>query len=191
MLGDKRYWFESGITKIGHGCWARLIKRDIARDILFDVTLPIGEDIVWNLEALQKCVSVCVAETVWYGYYYHMESACRRFRANAVTESKDSLNRMAEYLDMSNDGEYYAYCSRAYTDLYRLHQTFLRNTESKLSSKERRNIESSIYNDAPWVEIKNKRFISMCKFKDRLFLFLYRIRLLFMYYYIRDKVKKG
>ena len=191
MLGERRYWFKSRITKIGHGCWARIIKSSIAKSISFDTKLPIGEDIVWNLEALKKSSVVCIAETVWYGYYYHLESACRRYRANAIQESRDSLLRMKQYLDLNDDGEYYAFCSRAYTDLYRIHQCYLNNNENNLSSAEKRKISLMIYNSDPWAEIKRKRYWAMCSKKEKIYLTMFRAKVLFRYYCLRDMIKKS
>ena len=93
--------------------------------------------------------------------------------------------------DLNDDGEYYAFCSRAYTDLYRIHQCYLNNNENNLSSAEKRKISLMIYNSDPWAEIKRKRYWAMCSKKEKIYLTMFRAKVLFRYYCLRDMIKKS
>lgn len=187
MLGKKRYQFGSGKASVGQGSWTRLVKKEKAVSVMFDTSLPIGEDVVWNLELFKICNKVCVAETVWYGYYYNPTSATRRFRSRAIEESKESMDKIKKYLDLDNDDEYYSYCSRAFVDLHRIHQCFIGNPQNPLSSAQIRKKAKYVYTNEPWNELKSKRYFAMCSKKDKITLLLFRFKLLFSYYSLRDK----
>ena len=59
----------------GRGPWTRLIKREIAENTLFNTELKMGEDIVWNLQLLDKCKKTMLVERIWYLYYVNNNSA--------------------------------------------------------------------------------------------------------------------
>ena len=48
----------------GRGPWTRLIKREIAENTLFNTELKMGEDIVWNLQLLDKCKKTMLVERI-------------------------------------------------------------------------------------------------------------------------------
>lgn len=68
------------------GCWGRMIRADILRDVRFDESLSIGEDIVFNVAVLQKCQSVVVTPEVWYRYRQNASSAVYRYRKDSFQE---------------------------------------------------------------------------------------------------------
>ncbi len=187
MLGRKKYMINGGKASVWHGPWTRLIRKNIAEEVLFDTSLPIGEDVVWNLMLLQKCKKVCIAETAWYGYYYNPDSATRRFRNRAIEESEESLNKMKPLLDFNNDKEYYSFCSRAFTDLDRIYRCYIGNNQNPLSSAEIKKRANYVYTSKPWAELKSKRYFKMCSKKEKMTVLLYRFKLLFTYYSLRDK----
>ena len=67
MLG--RVQHQTDGSYLGQGPWNRLVSRQLAVNTPFNETLPIGEDIVWNLQLLLKAKKVCIANNVWYIYY--------------------------------------------------------------------------------------------------------------------------
>lgn len=188
MVGRKRYEFKSGLGKIDHGPWARLVRREIAQNVKFDIDLPIGEDVVWNFEVLNRSDTVCVAEAIWYGYYFNPVSSSRRYRENAICESENSLRKIKEYLCFDDDDEYYAFCSRCVTDLYRIHKCFLGNTDSRLSKDDKSKSLKELYSEEPWIEIASKRFYRLCRAKEKVSCLLYRYKLLFFYYDFRSRI---
>lgn len=185
MLGRRRYFIGKDGISVGQGPWTRLVKKELAESVMFDTSLPIGEDVVWNLELLRKCRTVCVAETAWYGYYYNPDSATRRYRERAVEESEESLNKMRTYLDLNNDAEFYSFCSRTFVDLDRLSRCYIDNNDNPHSRKEIKRKKKYIYTHEPWSILNSRRFFRMCSNKERATLLLFRFRLLFLYYSMR------
>lgn len=67
---------------INRGPCARLIKSDIAKRVLFDEELVLGEDVEWNMRILNECNIVCFIPNVWYGYLIYTSSSLRKYYGN-------------------------------------------------------------------------------------------------------------
>lgn len=83
-LGFKSYMLQ-GFGNRGYlsgGPCERLIRADIAKNTLFPVEIPLGEDKLWNLQLLNKCKKICVLGDCWYQYVIHDNSAVRGYRGN-------------------------------------------------------------------------------------------------------------
>ena len=64
--------------------FARLIKAEIARQVLFPEDLKIGEDIVWNSRVISLCQKIAVAKSIWYGYVQYPCSAINKYYGNRI-----------------------------------------------------------------------------------------------------------
>lgn len=181
MLGRAPY--QSNNAYLGQGPWNRLVRRSLAVKTPFDETLPIGEDIVWNLQLLQKAGKVCIVDRVWYIYYMNPTSSSRKYRENAIKESYDSLRKMREYLDIEDDEQYLSYCYRCWSDLKRIYLCYL-----SYNSKEKLQQKRYLFTSDPWHELSSKRFKRLCNYKYQLMRVLYKSRLLFDYYHIKTKL---
>ena len=184
MLGTKKYSFRDG--KIGQGPWARLIEATLCKKLKFDSTLAIGEDVLWNLQVLEKAKKVCLVENVWYGYFLNPVSSSRRFRVNAIAESVSSLRKIRDYIDFKNDEEYASYCRRCCGDLRRIYKCFISYCYNNCSMREIHKVVFKIYDKEPWEKKKEKRFSKLCTLKERLFCAFYRYHFLFLYYRVKD-----
>ena len=71
-----------GVGAVQRGPIARLIEADIAKAVLFDETLVLGEDVEWNMRILNACDVVSFARSVWYGYLTYGNSSLRRYRGD-------------------------------------------------------------------------------------------------------------
>ena len=67
---------------INRGPCVRLIKSDIAKRVLFDEELVLGEDVEWNMRILNECSIVCFVPNVWYGYLKYTNSSLNRYYGN-------------------------------------------------------------------------------------------------------------
>lgn len=81
---------------LGQGPWNRLVKADIAKKTVFDTSLKIGEDIVWNYQLLDRAKRVCVAHKLWYWYYINPVSASENF------DRMQSANRAEAWTKLKN-----------------------------------------------------------------------------------------
>lgn len=48
--------------------WNKLYKRTLCKDLWFDTTVTLGEDLLFNLEYLEKIQNMCVLSDCYYGY---------------------------------------------------------------------------------------------------------------------------
>ncbi len=183
MLGRLQY--QSDGSYLGQGPWNRLVSRKLAVSTLFDEKLPIGEDIVWNLQLLQKASKVCVVNHVWYIYYMNPNSSSRKYRKNAIKESYDSLTEMKKHLDMDDDEQYLSYCLRCWSDLKRIYRCFL-----SYNRKEHSQQKKNLFQKEPWNVLSSKRFKRLCNLKYRFMRDLYVSHLLFEYYHIKEMVSR-
>ena len=179
MLGRVQHQ-EDG-SYLGQGPWNRLVKRQLAVSTPFNEALPIGEDIVWNLQLLQKARKVCIAHRVWYRYYMNPCSSSRKYRENAIKESYDSLMEMKKYLDLNDDEQYLSYCLRCWSDLNRIYRCYLSHNRNGYSQQKK-----YLFQNYPWHELATKRFKNLCDLKYRFMRGLYINQLLFGYYRIKS-----
>lgn len=181
MLGRVRYYSKEAY--LGQGPWNRMVTRELACNTLFDEKLPIGEDIVWNLQILQKAKKACLVDHVWYIYYMNPISSSRKYRVNAIEESRLSLNEIKEYMNLNDNEQYLSYCLRCWSDLKRIFRCYL-SYNRKVDHQQ----EKVLYSNTPWSELANKRFIKVCGRSGWFMRMLYSRRLLFAYYRFRSTV---
>ena len=183
MVGSQMLYFTNS-TFLGQGPWNRLIKNELAKKVNFNTNLKIGEDIVWNYELMKNSKRICVVNRCWYLYYINPSSASRRYRSDAINESKKSLIEIKKYLNLSNDEEYKAYCSRCLSDLKRIYYTYL----SFPNNKSRDDVKILYTN--PWSEAKSVKYFRLCSKKQKVVAMLYKLNLLFLYYRMKSFFKK-
>lgn len=84
FLGQGKPEFQNlnGIGEVNRGPVARLLQSSIAKQVLFDERLVIGEDVEWNMRVLNACDSVCLVKNSWYGYYISTASSLRKYYGN-------------------------------------------------------------------------------------------------------------
>lgn len=181
MIGE-RLRFENGLIYIGRGPWTRLVKREIAVNTPFTEGLPICEDIIWNLQILEKSKKVCYVKKAWYVYNMGNDQATtKRYNEKVAELSKMGLEATAKYLNFNNDGEFFAYCQRCVEDLYDINKRFLENEKCTLSKKEKNSIRRRLYTEAPWNTLADKRFFRLGSKMDKIKFLLYKCRLLLTY----------
>ncbi len=181
MLGKVHYYSKDAY--LGQGPWNRMVSRELACNILFDESLPIGEDIVWNLQLLQKAKRVCLVDRIWYIYYMNPTSSSRKYRIDAIDESYRSLNEIKKYLNLDDNEQYLSYCLRCWSDLKRIFRCYL-----SYNQKADRRQEKILYSRSPWDELATRRFIKVCGRNGWFMRTLYSMRLLFVYYRIKSTV---
>ena len=181
MLGRVRY--QSDKSYLGHGPWNRLVRSELAKKVLFNESLPIGEDIVWNLQILEKANRVCIVNRVWYVYYMNLVSSSRKYRENAIKESYDSLMEIKKYLSSEDDEQFLSFCLRCWSDLKRIYRCYL-SYENKNGSIEK----NRLFIEEPWSVLSSDRFKKLQGFKFFFMRILYKNKLLFKYYWLKDKL---
>ena len=109
------YLYHDGKRVFGRGPWARLIRSSIAKSVAFPIGVPIGEDVLWNLEIIQNTKKRIVSSQTWYVYLKNTESVTGRY--NPAIEEK--LLPFYERLDACYDTDSFLYWRRVQRDLKR------------------------------------------------------------------------
>lgn len=184
MVG-KRISFKNGLIYIGRGPWTRIVKREIAVAIPFDCNLSICEDIVWNLQILDKSNKVCYVSREWYAYNNSQEeSATKGYNEKIIDQSREGLNKIKEYLHFDANEEYKAFCERCLEDVSNISHRYLSNKKCILTMKQKHQLRKKIYTEMPWNIVADKKFLILASYKDKLKSILYKYRLLFIIYAI-------
>ncbi len=92
VMTDKEYWTKGARMNVGP--IAKLVKHSLAKDILFNRELKIGEDRLWNLQVAKKAQRIVMVKSCWYYYFVYKNSATHRFWA----EGLEDFIRWHEYL---------------------------------------------------------------------------------------------
>ena len=178
MLG--RLKKQSNGSYLGQGPWNRLVRRKLVMGTQFIEGMPVGEDIVWNLQLLQKAQKVCLVDDVWYVYYMNPGSSTRKYRENAIGESCDSIMEIRKYLNLEDDEQYLSYCLRCWSDLKRIYRCYI-SYDRKAAKKDKK----YLFTNAPWNVLATKRFTKLCASKYKIMVILYKSHLLFEYYHLK------
>lgn len=175
---------------IGRGPWTRILKREFAENTPFDTSLPIGEDILWNLQLMEKCEKICVAYRIWYLYYINNASATHKFNSNVVDIAEKQLTAFKEYIDFNSDAQYCAYCERILEELQRINDYYLSSDKCPLDKKGKKELTHKLYTAPLWKPAGDPRFYKKTTKNRRLKALLYRYKLLFLFFKIKSFVKE-
>lgn len=175
---------------IGRGPWTRILKREFAENTPFDTSLPIGEDILWNLQLVEKCEKICVAYRIWYLYYVNNASATHKFNNNVVYISEKQLAAFKEHIDFNSDVQYCAYCERILEELQRINDYYLSSDKCPLDKKKKKQLIHKLYTAPLWKPAGDPRFYKKTTKNRKLKALLYRYKLLFLFFKIKSFERK-
>ena len=188
---------------INRGIAARLVRRDLlTEEFLFPEKLRIAEDASWNLALVNQFHGYYVP-SLWYYYWENGKSVSNRYNPHVIRDMEDHLAVIRGQLDLSNDPEYRAYMDLMMDDLRYIHLCMIGNPRWKAKAVQRgqgnaaqgrkayalqrRKVLSHLYNDLPWREIGEKRYARLTSARNRWKAELYRLRLLFMFWSLRNR----
>lgn len=176
LLGNRfRIRFHDGY--IGRGPWGRLIRSDLANENLFDEKLHYDEDIVWNLQLLGRCGTICLVPEVWYGYWRNPNSVTRRFNVDYVEECRKGLEKISCSIDLNDDRIYSSFIDHIYELMRRCWNYYLRKARD-VDRRAYRAAVKSMYTETPWTELGSFRYMTTGG-RYRKDMLLYRLHLYF------------
>ena len=171
---------------IGRGPWARVVLRELALLCPFDETLHISEDICWNMDVLRKTKCVGIKKNIWYIYTTQSPSLTRSYNPNLMNYVQAGLKSIEIRIDDTNQAQYYSFLKRVKDDINLLNCSYI----CKLDKKNKRDTKYLIYHSHPWILLENLLFDKSSEKKMKFISLLYRTRLIFPFYSIREKLKK-
>lgn len=178
--------FEGGY--IGRGCWARLIKKTLLEKCRFDERIMIGEDIIWNLHLLNMVDKVIIAKTVWYYYYVNSEGATNRYDNGIYNKLTDELCSLRALVDDTNESEFIAYRNHIIEEIRKVCNSYLCHRNSLKEKRKRKETIRNMYSE-PWSLILDEKYKSNVERRTRVFITLYKSRVLFLMKLFYNSVK--
>ena len=181
---------EKGWMFNGEGCWAHLIRREVAIRFPFIEGLAIAEDTVWNIQMLENTENIkfCLVDDLWY-YYIQNENSVMNSYSPYIN---DNISRAVSILNpifvCKNSEAYTAYLEWT---IIKLKQIVYRNylaAECKMTAIQKLLSMRRLITHTPWKEIfKYKQGI---KGRNTLIIMLYRFNLMIPYFAIKKKFKE-
>ena len=83
------------------GPWAKIIRKDIVKNIYFNEKLQLYEDLLFNLEALDNAKKIVIDTDIWYNYFIYQNSAIHKYRENGI-EQLEYVIRIFDKLNKKN-----------------------------------------------------------------------------------------
>lgn len=160
----------NGIGVVNRGPYARLLKAEIAKQVLFDEDLVIGEDVEWNMRVLNACANVCFVKSVWYGYVIYASSSLRKYYGNRM----ELLEKYQTALYRSNrdfcEKNIAAYAVNMAVSFYASVQFEYLSEACPLTEKEKEIQVKTVLNQEPFTLLKKKNIRRALPFRYRAFL---------------------
>ena len=79
------------------GPWCKLYRANVIENVRFRRNIPIYEDMIFNLEAVEQADKVIISPHIWYYYLLYPESAMRKFRPDGIAEQFRVMDFLLEY----------------------------------------------------------------------------------------------
>ena len=174
---------------VDRGPVARLVKRELAEACPFHDELIMWEDLVWNLELLDMCKKVCAVTKTWYLYYQNPISQIHQYRPNVVNEVEITMSYMKKLLDLDTDDGFETFGDHVCDNLRRICKLYFLRNECPLTLKGRKKEYIRIYTCEPWAVLGTNRYYNLTCGKNKLMSFLYKKRLFFMVFGLKEKIK--
>lgn len=176
--------------KIDRGPVARLVRRELAVACQFRRDLVLWEDLIWNIELLDRCQKACTVMKTWYLYYQNPESLVHRYRPDVINEVEKTMGYMKTLLDIKSEDGFESYGDHICDNLRRVCRLFLFRSECPLTGEQRKREFKRIYTSEPWTAFGSDRYYTVASGENKLLSFLYRKRWFFMVFGIKEKILK-
>ena len=160
---------------ITRGPVCRLVKRSIANKILFPANIPIGEDLIWNMNLLKECKAITIVYNIWYGYLKLNNSAVRKYHGNRIECVEKYLDIL--YRENKNfcENNMDVFGKNVAVEFYCILKHELLSKECKLSESEKNKIVKEMLKREPWNFILKHETFAYLRIKYRLLIILSKL----------------
>ena len=180
-IGEPYRFGEHGY--INRGIAARFLKKECfaADKNRFPVGIKMYEDAIWNLKMLSS-LKISYIPTIWYYYLENEESVSNVFHTDILERMENPFQHLASILDLNDPTEYAAYTRLLMDSLRYVYKCLYGNPLWTAAKAEKKDLLDHLYKSMPWKEIASDKFRHAANARDRKKAFLFRYRLLFMYW---------
>ncbi len=175
---------------MGPGCWARIIRKDLAKKTPFVVGIKISEDRIWNQSIFNKADRITLVLKGWYFHYVNGESVTHVYNEGNIEIIRNFSTELIKNVDL-NDRDVYVVVMKdiyGHTRCY-ICQNYLTNVNCRLKYRERVRIFNNLLKSYPW-SLLDKRFFKSVGLGWKLKYILYKLHLLFPLFYIIDSYRQ-
>lgn len=184
----KRMRYDGG--QIDRGPVVRLLRRSLALATPFHEDLAFWEDLVWNLELMDKCKTISIVKRTWYIYYQNPSSAIHRYRPHVISEMEKAISYVEKFFQLNNDDDFEVFCDYLYNNLRFIYHCYLKKSEANLSKSDLQGLHAYFYTNRPWSLFGSSRYYHLSKGKLKLLSFLFRYRVFFTGLAVRAWIKQ-
>ena len=171
---------ENGWMFNPEGCWAHLVKREVAETVPFIQGIAIAEDTIWAVDLLrnEKMYRICLVDDLWYYYIQNCTSVLHKYSPDLgkkIGRAVHILNPI--YETESNVDVYNAYLQWILSKLKQIIRGSYMHPDCTLKFREKQRLLKETLEEEPWKSVLNPRRIALNSYKVKLF--LYRNNLMF------------
>ena len=131
---SKEFYIDAFINECFNSVWNKLYSKKLIKDLRFDKNFQIGEDAIFNLQAILKAEHIIAIDKVNYNYmnYQNMNSICRTEKVEK--KLKSFINQVQLVKKLMNDDVDSLVCNKFINFLfYDLRHYIKTSTDSKLN----------------------------------------------------------
>lgn len=185
MFNVSRDRFKCGKRYVSRGPIARVVKKSLAEQNLFDEKLAFGEDEEWNLRLLSNPIRAGIAKKLWYYYIQRRDSTLHRFRNDFIKKHEERLSAMWKYVrDKKTECCYLNESLHVLKDLlpnYYFSEFYQGSVKGAFIEYH------SLLKQFPWSAGCNVNNIIYLSVKGKVLYILFKTRLLFLLYFFRSR----
>ena len=159
-----------GVGSFNRGPCARVLKTDLAKKILFEGKLVIGEDVEWNMRVLRACEKVCFVNSIWYGYLLLPNSAIHKYYGNRAELLETYHNLLYQRNKDFCEKDPVPYAVNMAVSFYLMVGTEYLSAQCPLSSSQKRKEIKKILQREPWTIMLKRNVLSQLPTRYRVFL---------------------
>ena len=189
----RRYHLEllpgSPQKSFGRGPYARLVRSNIVKKVPFERGVPIGEDVLWNLEIIENTNKRVLADYVWYEYVINDDSVTNKYDPCIEDKLTPFYNRVGKYIGNSIEDKANYTGRLAYDITKYILGLYLGNPRNKESFNTKWKKFNQISGREPWKQLKAKECFDSLERKTKLKVMLFRMKLLYPFWMIINRTK--
>lgn len=176
-LDDEKFLNIRGNGYITRGPICRLIEKKSASEIRFPIGMPIGEDLIWNMDLLSACNKVCLVYNIWYGYLKQSGSAIRKYYGDRIERVEEYLNKLlADHGEFCNNNKD-AFGKNAAVEFYCILRYELMDPRCRLSKSEKNKLVREMLKREPWIRLTDASCTKRLPGKHRILILLCKMSL--------------
>lgn len=171
---------DKGTMFNGEGCWAHLIRKEIAMDFPFIEKLAVAEDTIWGIQVLegQKNIKICLVEDLWYFYIQNPDSVMNKYNDKVADSITSALEILTPVMAVKESWMYEVYIHWVFIKMKQILNQYYLSAELHMSLYTKMYSLRKLMRKKIWVD--TFRYARELKLKEKMKLLLYRTALIIL-----------